>query len=150
MDVRRLLSLLPRLALALWLAWLPAAQADIAVVVHPENPLRTISAREVSDLYLGRSYSVSVGEQRIGMLVYEQPPDSPLREAFYRAVNGMRIHLVNAYWARLRFSGEVLPPRPLADSRAVIEAVSRNRQAIGYVDAATVNDSVRTVLLLKE
>lgn len=141
---------LRRLLAACWLAWLPSALADIAIVVHPESPLRTLSAREVSDLYLGRTRSVSVGEQRIGLLVFEQPANSPLREAFFRAVNGMRIQQVNAYWARLRFSGEVLPPEPLPDSRAVIEAVARHRYAIGYVDAATLDHSVRTVLLLKE
>lgn len=134
----------------LWLACPPAGLADVAVVVHPDSPLRTLSAREVSDLYLGRSHSVRSGDQRIAVVIIEHPTDSPLRETFFRALNSMRVHQVNAYWARLRFSGEVLPPRQLPDSRAVIDAVGRDRSAIGYVDATAVNDSVRTVLLLKE
>lgn len=146
-----LLALHRRLLAAVLLCLLvPAALADIAVIVHPDSPLRTIGAREVSDLYLGRNHSVSVDGQRIAVVALEQPAGSPLREAFFRALNGMRIQQVNAYWARLRFSGEVLPPTALPDSRAVVDAVARSRHAIGYVEAAAVNDSVRTVLLLKE
>jgi len=83
-------------------------------------------------------------------LIYEQPVASSLRESFFRSLNGMSVIQLNAYWARLRFSGEVLPPKGLADSRAVLEAVGSNRNAIGYVDAAVVSSSVKVVLLLKE
>lgn len=123
------------------LAWPLAARADVAVIVHPDNPLRAMTAREVSDLYLGRIRSLSA---------YDLPTDHPLRETFLHALNGMSIKQFNAYWARLRFSGEMLPPTPLADSRTVVEAVSRNRDAIGYVDAAALSASVKVVLRLKE
>jgi len=140
-----------RLAAALlWLLCMPAAPADVAVVVHPDSPLRSLNAREVSNLYLGRVRSVGVDGARIAVTLFEQPADSALREAFFRALNGMAIRQVNAYWARLRYSGEVLPPSQLADSAAVVDAVARDRSAIGYVDARAVSPSVRTVLLLKE
>jgi ABC-type phosphate transport system substrate-binding protein len=125
----------------LCMAWPLAARADMAVIVHPGNPLQTMTAREVSDLYLGRARSLSP---------YELPAGSPLRELFFQSLNGMSIRQLNAYWARLRFSGEVLPPATLADSRAVVDAVSRNPNAIGYIDAAALRDSVKVVLRLKE
>ncbi len=125
----------------LCLAWPVAARADVAVIVHPGNPLHTMTTREVSDLYLGRARALSV---------YELPADNPLRELFFRSLNGMSIRQLNAYWARLRFSGEVLPPATLADSRAVVDTVSRNPNAIGYVNAAALRDSVKVVLRLKE
>ncbi len=110
--------------------------------------------RQASDLYLGRSRHVFGLDPEAGpAAIYEQPTDSELRARFYRAVNGMDIKQVNAYWARLRFSGEVLPPPVLADSLAVLEAVRNNRLAIGYVDAALPEaslKSVKTVLRLKE
>lgn len=129
-----------------------AAFGDLAVIVHPDSPVRTLTPREVSDLYLGRSRSVAVGEPkaRRPAIVYEQPAGSPVRENFFRALNGMSVSQLNAYWARLRFSGEVLPPVVLADSRAVVELVSRDREAIGYVDAAALSASVRIVLRLRE
>lgn len=128
----------------------PAHAAEIAVIVHPNNPVSAMSEREVSDLYLGRSRSFKADEQKLPAAVYEQPQDSSLRESFFRTLNGMNLKQLNAYWARLRFSGEVLPPMTLPDSRLVLEAVGRNRGGIGYVDAALVDGSVKVVLRLKE
>ncbi|MFA7240456.1 MAG: hypothetical protein WC091_10110 [Sulfuricellaceae bacterium] len=133
-------------------AWPLAARADIAVIVHPDNPVQSMTPREVSNLYLGRARSFSADSHGTPLpaSVYEQPADSGVREIFFRTLNGMDIKQLNAYWARLRFSGEVLPPAILPDSRAVVETVSRKRSAIGYVDAAAVNSAVKVVLRLKE
>lgn len=127
-----------------------AARTEIVVIAHPDSPVLSLTAREVSDLYLGRARSLGTDEQRVSLALYEQPANSAVRETFFRALNGMGIKQLNAYWARLRFSGEVLPPASLPDSRAVVEAISRNRSAIGYVEANAVNDSVKVVLRLKE
>lgn len=128
------------------------ARADVVVIVHPENPVRSMTPRQVSDLYLGRTRGFGTGDYKgtLWSAVYEHPVNSPLRETFFHSLNGMPIHQINAYWARLRFSGEVLPPMVLADSNSVLEAVSHNRNAIGYIDSAAVSDSVRVVLRLKE
>jgi ABC-type phosphate transport system substrate-binding protein len=140
------------LSLLLALSWPAAGWADVAVIVHRDCPVRSLSAREVSDLYLGRSrHFVTPDHNVLPATVYEQQADSPLREAFFRLLNGMPISHVNAYWARLRFSGQVLPPVALPDSHAVVDAVSRNPGAIGYVDEAAVgNAPVKITLRLKK
>jgi ABC-type phosphate transport system substrate-binding protein len=122
-------------------------RADIAVVVHPDCPVQSLSQKEVSDLYLGRSRAVAGGEK---LWVLDQMGDSPLRERFYLQLNGMDLRRVNAYWARLQFSGDTQPPKPLADSRQVINTVAGNRLSIGYIDATQVTDRVRVVLRLPE
>lgn len=126
----------------------PTAHADIAVIVHPENPVKTLTAKQVSDLYLGRNrhFQVNADNNSMAATIYEHPANSSLREKFFRALNGMSVSQLNAYWARLRFSGEVLPPEAVADSRSVLDAVKRNRNAIGYVDASAVDGSVKIVL----
>jgi ABC-type phosphate transport system substrate-binding protein len=138
--------------LLLCLAWPVRSVADIAVIVHPDCPVQSMTSRQVSDLYLGRARSVESADQGYPLIVsiYEQPSDSPVRETFFRTLNGMRIGQVNAYWARLRFSGEMLPPTSLNDMRSAIDIVARNKNAIAYVDAKLVNRSVKVVLLLKE
>lgn len=146
------MHLLRTISLLTCLAWPLAGHADVLVVVHPESPVAAMTPREVSDLYLGRSRSLGPAgwEGSVPAVVYEQPVDSALREKFFRSLNGMGLKALNAYWARLRFSGEVLPPMTLADSRAVVEAVGRNYGAIGYVDEATPVQNLRVVLRLKE
>lgn len=124
-----------------------AARADIVVVVHPESPLRQLSPQEVSDLYLGRVRSIQGSER---LLILDQPRDSELRSRFFQQLNGMSLRSVNAYWARLQFSGVSQPPFPLPDSQAVIKTVHHNRLAIGYVEALSVTGDVRPLLTLKE
>lgn len=138
--------------LLLCLEWPAPAFADVAVIVHPDCPVQSMTPRQVSDLYLGRTRSFEMGDQSNSVLaaIYEQPMDSVARETFFRTLNGMRISQVNAYWARLRFSGEMLPPSSLSDMRSAMEVVAHNKNAIAYVDAKMVNRTVKVVLLLKE
>ena len=136
----------------LGLVWSLALRAEVCIIVNPDNPVQAMTPREVSDLYLGRARSFVLGEDRAPRpaSIYDQADGSPLRETFFRALNGMDIRRLNAYWARLRFSGEVLPPKALPDGKAVLEAVRRDRNGIGYVHASEIDDTVRIVLRLKE
>ena len=134
-------------ACALCLSVPGLAWADIAVIVHRENSVHTLTARQVSDFYLGRARNSESGEL---LNIYEQPVDSVLREKFFYGLNGMNLKQLNAYWARLRFSGEVLPPVSVPDSQSMLNTVRRDRNALGYVDATTLDSSVRIVLLVKE
>jgi hypothetical protein len=52
-------------------------------------------------------------------------------------VHGKSVAYVTRYWERLIFAGRGIPPPVVASSAAVMELVSANRGAIGYVDAAT-------------
>lgn len=132
---------------AAFAALAPAARAEIAVVVHPDSPLRELSRQEVSDLYLGRLRRVAGSPP---VLVLDQPRDSEIRRRFFLHLNGMALARVNAYWARLQFSGDALPPATVVDDRNVIAIVRRHPEAIGYVDAAAADDTVRVVLRLDE
>lgn len=124
----------------------PLARAEeIVVIVHPGSPLRELTREQLSDLYLGRLRAIGSSER---LLVLDQPRDSALRARFFRHLNGMELRRVNAYWARLQFSGDATPPVPLPDSRSVVDQVRRNPLAIGYVEAEAVTDQVRTVLNL--
>lgn len=122
------------------------ARADVAVVVGLDSPLQQLNIRDVSDMYLGRLKTVA-GER---LLILEHPRRSLLRERFHKRVNGMDLSRVDAYWARLQFSGENLPPPAVDGNQSVLDMVRRNRHAIGYVDASTIDKSVRTVLTIKE
>ncbi len=137
----------------LWLAGPLSAFAEVVVIVHPDSPLHSLTPRQVSDLYLGRGRFIARQEREASLptAIYEHPADSPVREMFIRSLNGMTLSQLNAYWARLRFSGEVLPPVALTGNGAVIDAVRRDRSAIGYVDASAVGGApVKIVLRLKD
>lgn len=139
---RRLAPLLLLCALAL------PARAEIVVVAHPNSPLRELSVKAVADLYLGRTHTAASGER---LLLLDHPRDSQLRERFFQALSDMDLRRVNAYWARLQFSGDTQPPLPLPDSNRIIEAVRSNPLAVGYIEAGLARTAgLRTLLRLEE
>jgi len=123
---------------------LPAA-AEVVVIVHTDNPLAELNREQLIDIYMGRYTHFPDG--RAAMPV-DQAPDSPIRAAYYQKLVNKSVAQVNAFWARLLFSGRATPPRVLTGTQAVIDVVTHNRNAIGYIDNQDLNDNVKVVLRL--
>jgi hypothetical protein len=132
---------------ALLALFAPLAKADFYIIVHASNPQRTMTQREVVDLFMGRSRAFVGGEFAIA---FDLPRDSSARAAFYKALTGMTAAQVTSYWSRLMFSGQSLPPQPLPDEATMIDIVKRNPNAIGWVTREPTDKQVRTVFVLKE
>ncbi|MES2951822.1 MAG: phosphate ABC transporter substrate-binding protein [Pseudomonadota bacterium] len=125
-----------------------SAYADIAVIVHADNPVQSLTTRQTAELYLGRVRTFDTGQYA---LVIDQGRDDPLRGRFFKDVSGMSIGQVTAYWSRLQFTGQVQPPRNLEGDAAVLDFVRRNPAAIGYISTVPALDAkVKTVLVLRE
>ena len=87
-------------------------------------------ANKVADLYLGRTRHLSNGQTANPL---DNPAASAVR-ALYKALTGKAITDINAYWARLLFTGQSSPPQPMADANALIEAVRNTPGAMAYLD----------------
>jgi ABC-type phosphate transport system substrate-binding protein len=120
------------------------AQADELVIIgNNKNQLKQLEARQVQDIYMGRKRDFPDGKMAL-------PIDQVmLRTTFYETLTTKPIEQINAYWARIMFSGQASPPMILPDDQAVIKAVSENEGAIGYVNKASLNKQVHVLLNLK-
>jgi hypothetical protein len=135
-----------RYTLASWLALSCAcawAAGGLAVIVNPGSGVDALSREEVSHLFLGRVKFLPSG---VAAVVIDT---EPVRERFYRALVDRGIAEINAYWARLRFSGRTAPPQLMEDPALVMDRVARERGAIGYVDSALVDKRVKAVFALE-
>jgi len=139
--LRRLLAFCAALAV-----WLPA-HADIFVVVPAASAVKTMTQKEVVDIYMGRTRAFAGGEFA---LPFDLPREHPGRAAFYQALTGMGPAQINSYWSRLMFSGQVMPPQPLPGEAAMADVVKRNPSAIGYLLQEPADKALRVVLVLKE
>ena len=122
------------------------AQPRIAIIVHPQCSFTNLSIKQVVDIYMGRL--LSLPDNHIP-LPLDQQGGSPLRQQFYETLTDRPLAHINAYWARLMFSGRATPPRMLPDSLSVLQVVSQNRDAIGYVEDEKVNSSIRVLFYLE-
>lgn len=125
------------LMLASWLCAGAAAAGDIVVIVNPMAP--GLSKQQLADVYLGRSETYAP---------IDLAESSPVRADFYQRATGRDLAQVKSTWSRIVFTGRGLPPRELPDAAAVKRAVAANPRAVGYIERAAVDDTVKVVLVL--
>jgi ABC-type phosphate transport system substrate-binding protein len=121
------------------------AQAELAIIAHPGNPLNSIDQAEVERLYMGRSRSFPGGGS---VKPLDQALGNPMRDKFFASVLGMTEAQVTGYWSRRMFSGKGTPPDTLADDQAVKARVASDPASIGYVREDVVDSSVKVLLLV--
>ncbi len=132
------------LGIALALALAPPlpvqAQEAIAVVVHPDNPLTTISREELRRLYLGTSTILPKGES---VLLLES---ATVRERFYAAALGMSLARFKRHWIGVVFSGgSGTPPKEVGGLDDLRHFVATHRGAIAFLGAAEAGGTVKVL-----
>ena len=138
-------ALLPAMLAALVLLKAPdAAAADDAVVViiHKDNQ-HTIDRNYLVAIYTGRLKGWPDGSP---VFALDQSDGASVREAFYLHFVGRTVANMQAVWAQNIFSGKGLPPKVAAPGSEMKRIVSTNRNAIGYIRASEVDDTVRVLL----
>jgi hypothetical protein len=119
--------------------------AELVVAVRGDSEISSLTKNEVVDIFLGRFRQLPSG--RIAEPL-DQAPQSPEKQAFYGTLINKTVAEINAYWARLLFSGRVAPPRSMDTSDRMLEELLRNPRAIGYIDRSKLDRRLRVVLEL--
>lgn len=120
----------------------PMAQAEIAVIGNLHNNTKKMSNRGVQEIFMGRTRFFTNG-------VFALPLDQvDLRNEFYQKLTQRPIEQINAYWARIMFSGQASPPMQLLDDATIIKTVKENKGAIGYIEKRNANDEQIKILLI--
>jgi ABC-type phosphate transport system substrate-binding protein len=122
-----------------------SAQADIVVVVNPKNPAASLTADQVSALYLGNAATFPDGG---AAALADQPESAGIRGDFYQKATGRSASQVKATWARITFTGKGTPPKELKSDADVKAFVAGDPKAIGYIDSSAVDGSVKVALKL--
>lgn len=131
---------------ALWIALLGTAtyaEEHVAVIVHPSRTV-TLSRAEVARMYLKKQRFWDDGAP---IVVINRESGSGARELFSERVLGSDSMRLAAYWNEQYFQG-IFPPATLSSGAAVKKFVASEPNAIGYINAAEVDDSVRVILPL--
>jgi ABC-type phosphate transport system substrate-binding protein len=114
---------------------------ELVVITHPSRAI-TIDIEDVRRIFLRQRRFWADGNP----IVPINQEGGSLREAFDRLVLPSESGL-GAYWDRRYFEG-VFPPITLASDEAVRRYVASKPNAIGYVDAHAVDESVHAAFRL--
>ena len=117
------------------------AAAEVAVIVNPQNT-DSISKEDIQKIYLAKVKAFPNGNIAIPV---DQAEGSGSRVEFVAKVIEKDEAQLKSYWSRLIFTGKGVPPKILGNDKEVKELVSRNPDAIGFIDAGSVDQSVKVV-----
>jgi ABC-type phosphate transport system substrate-binding protein len=119
------------------------ATADVVAVVSAKSPVTALSKSQVVDIFLGRASRFPNGVQAVPI---DQADGSVARAEFYAKVADKSAAQLKAYWSKIIFTGRGQPPPAVSNSNEVKKRLSENPAAIGYIDANSVDDTVKVVL----
>ena len=130
------------LAIALTLlAAAPAAGQEVVAVVSARSPITALNRDQVADIFLGKSTRFPDGTEAVPI---DQTEESEVRDRFYALYAGKSPSQVKAHWAKIIFTGRGHPPKQVNSAEAK-KAIADNPRAIGYIDARSVDTSVRVL-----
>ncbi|QCF27085.1 phosphate ABC transporter substrate-binding protein [Hydrocarboniclastica marina] len=117
------------------------ALAEVAVIVHPGNSA-SLAKDDVERIYLGKVKTFPGGD---AVTPLNLPEGHATRTEFDQTLVGKSPSQLKAFWSKQVFTGKGTPPDEVADAAAMKAKVSSDPSAVGYVDAADVDSSVRVV-----
>lgn len=118
------------------------AWAEVVVVVSENSPVQKLSSNQLTDIYLGRLTQLSDGHS---ILPIDQAEHNQAHSEFYQRYLTRTPAQMRSHWSRLIFTGRGQPPKAVNSNAAMEDALSRNPNAIGYMDSGAVPDSLRVL-----
>ena len=142
MKHRNLLLYLLLQPLYMLLVSFDTKSAELVVVVNKNSAINTLSKREVIDIYMGRYLTFPDGEVA---QPFDLPAQSTLKSDFYLQLVNKNEQKIDAYWARLLFSGRANPPSPSTSVEDVLNKIAASQFAIGYIPHSQITNAVKVV-----
>ncbi len=121
---------------------LAQSSASYVIIVHPSNPIQSLSRKQIKGIFLKKWVVWDHGEPiSPGDLIAE----SLVRKEFTRDIYGKSVRSINSYWQKKIFSGRGAPPPYFSSEDELIEFVRANPGAVGYVSGKVLPEGIKVV-----
>jgi ABC-type phosphate transport system substrate-binding protein len=119
-----------------------AANADLAIIVHPDYQGGELDKEMVKKLFLGEIQTFPSGHKATPA---NHATGSPDRKYFFEYVLEMSEKRHKRYWSRKASVGKKGAPKELASHKEVLNWVAETPLAITYIDTKQTDDSVKVL-----
>lgn len=136
-------SLLVRLLLGAWIAGAAVPAADIKIIVNASVKVSALSREQLQRVFLLKSNSLPDGTQVEPVLT----TGSPAYQLFLKEYLGKSDAALSTYYRSLVFTGKALMPKTVDSDLEVVAYVARTKGAVGFVNASTQTEGVRSVMI---
>lgn len=134
-------------ALCFFVLFAMPVHAELVVIVNTGVKVDKLSRDEVVNIFMGRYRKLSDGSSAQPLDIRDESLE---RQNFYKKLLDKSLAEINAYWARLIFSGRTTPPVVMDTQHDIIDKVSHDLGAIGYVERGNLSSKVKIVYSLPE
>jgi ABC-type phosphate transport system substrate-binding protein len=118
------------------------AKAQVIVIANNSVKATEVSKNDLKDVFTGASTSLG-GSSVVPILL----KGGTANEEFLQAYIGKNDTAYRAGWRSLVFSGQATMPKSVDGDAAVVEFVSHNAGAIGYISKATPHEGVKVLTI---
>lgn len=119
------------------------AGTEIVVIIHKENPVASLSAGEAK-LYWLRKIKKRWPDINKNIKPADRKGKCAEQDVFYGKVLGMSASDVENYFTQKQYESAEKPQDKFTNDAAIIDFVSSEAGAIGYVNANALNDEVKS------
>lgn len=132
---------------SLWMCSLVVAEEKIVVIVNAQNQ-QVLSSTDIKNIY---NDNVINWQSGMRITVYDLPVKSAVREKFSRKILGSSARDAASEWANKKITNAGKNPPITKPESVVVDRVTKDRSAIGYVSAAAVvgKEHIRILLTLE-
>lgn len=120
-------------------------RAELLIIVHADN-FEALNENYVRSLYLGKSKTFPSG---LPATAYDLKSEQAAFKSFIKQVLRRNENNLNAYWARMLFSSQGRPPERLASPALMLQKVSSDISAIGYIMSEDLDKNANVRIVLK-
>lgn len=117
------------------------AAAEIVVVTSANAGIDSLSRADVQQLFSGKKKEVA----GVRLQPLDQPPNSKIREEFYRKVLDKSPSQMRSYWARMTFTGKANPPGTVSGPAELDALLGGQSAFVGYVPADQVGAGMKVL-----
>jgi ABC-type phosphate transport system substrate-binding protein len=119
---------------------------ELVVVVSAGSNADALTREQVINIFLGRYRQFPSGQTAVP---FDLVDGGAMRSRFYRLLVDKDVAEINAYWARLLFSGKALPPQAVGNTTGLFQHILSRRGAIGYMERSQVDSRFTIVYSLE-
>ena len=119
---------------------------QFVIVVHPDNPVTSLTQADIRKIFLGRRAFWENGHK---IDVYLQTSNN-LHTSLVSQILNKSIRQFKIYWRRELYSGTGIPPQQFSDEQDLIAQIATNPTAIGYISSESLDDRVKPITISSE
>lgn len=124
------------------------ASADIAIIVNKANDSTQLNTAEIKRIFLGKTDSYPNGKTS---KPFDQDENSDIYNRFIAKALNKNNEQMTSYRTRQLYSGKSIPPKVIKGSDIQVKkVVAENINAIAYIDANNIDNSVKAALIIDE